>query len=62
MMAEAIPAAAAWLQEVPPRALVVGMAIAYLLSFAGLVFAYLSYRRRRGDRGRREHKQDKGQK
>jgi len=39
---------AVWLQEVAPRALLLGMTIAYLLCFAGLVVAYLSYRRRRG--------------
>lgn len=36
-----------WLQQVPPRVLVFGMTIAYVLCFAGLIFAYLSYRRRR---------------
>ena len=34
------------LQGVPPRALVMAMALSYLLCFAGMTFAYLSYRRR----------------
>jgi hypothetical protein len=46
MTAEPILAAFLWLQEVPPRALLMGMTLAYLLCFAGLLFAYLSYRRR----------------
>lgn len=50
MTAEPTLAAFLWLQEVPPRALLMGMTIAYLLCFAGLLFAYLSYRRRRKSR------------
>lgn len=57
MTAEATLAAVLWLQEVPPRALLMGMSIAYLLCFAGLLFAYLSYRRRRsGDKRKEEDK------
>jgi len=36
-----------WLQQVPPRALVLAMALSYVLCFAGMLFAYLAYRRRR---------------
>lgn len=51
MIASAVPTALLWLQGLPPRALVLGMTIAYLMCFAGLVFAYLNYRRRRsGDK------------
>ena len=35
------------LQTVPPRALIVAMLISYTLCFAGMIFAYLSWRRRR---------------
>ena len=34
------------LQAVPPRALVMAMTLAYALCFAGMLFAYLSYRRK----------------
>lgn len=54
MMADPAYAALLWLQEVPPRALLMGMTIAYLLCFAGLLFAYLSWRRRSSDRARRK--------
>jgi hypothetical protein len=40
------------LQEVPPRALIVAMLISYTLCFAGMIFAYLSWRRRRRDAGK----------
>lgn len=43
-----------WLQQVPPQALVFGMTIAYVLCFAGLIFAYLNYRRRHRDKGDKE--------
>jgi hypothetical protein len=36
-----------WLQGVPARALVLAMTLSYALCFLGLLFAYLSYRRRR---------------
>ena len=47
--------AALLLQGVPPRALVLAMTLAYALCFAGMLFAYLSYRRRqtRGDGGKK---------
>jgi hypothetical protein len=34
------------LQAVPPRALVMAMTLAYTLCFAGMLFAYLAYRRK----------------
>lgn len=52
----ALATLATWLflQQVPPRALVLGMTIAYVLCFAGLIFAYLNYRRRHRDKGDKE--------
>ncbi len=35
------------LQAVPPRALVLAMALSYVLCCAGMLFAYLAYRRRK---------------
>ena len=49
-----------WLQAAPPRALVLAMTLSYALCFAGMIFAYLSYRRRRQGGERKdegEHKQ-----
>lgn len=34
------------LQGVPPRALVLAMMLSYAMCFAGLIFAYVNYRRR----------------
>lgn len=31
-------------------AVVIGMSVAYVASFMGMLFAYLAYRRRRGER------------
>lgn len=36
------------LQEVPPHALVLAMLLSYALGFAGMILAYLNYRKRRG--------------
>lgn len=45
------------LQNVPPRALVLAMALSYVLCGAGMLFAYLAYRRRkRIERQRDEEK------
>jgi H+/gluconate symporter-like permease len=38
-------------------AVVIGMSVAYIASFAGMLFAYLSYRKRKKQS---EHKNDKG--
>jgi predicted Na+-dependent transporter len=38
--------AAILLQGVPPRALVMAMLLSYFMCFAGMIFAYLNYRRR----------------
>jgi len=35
------------LQGVPPRALVFAMLLSYVMCFAGLIFAYVNYRRRK---------------
>jgi hypothetical protein len=44
---EMIHTGAVWfLQGVPPRALVMAMTLAYALCFAGMIFAYITYRRR----------------
>lgn len=42
----AIVPAALLLQGVPPRALVLAMLLSYAMCFAGLIFAYVNYRRR----------------
>ena len=40
-------AGAVWiLQQAPARALVLAMTLAYVLCFAGMIFAYITYRRR----------------
>jgi len=45
---EMLHTGAVWfLQGVPPRALVMAMTLAYALCFAGMIFAYITYRRRR---------------
>ena len=35
------------LQGVPPRALVLAMLLSYVMCFAGLIFAWVNYRRRK---------------
>jgi hypothetical protein len=37
---------AAMLQQASARSLVFAMALAYVMCFAGLIFAYINYRRR----------------
>ena len=37
---------AAWLAGVPPSALIFAMLLSYTLCFAGMTFAWLSYRKR----------------
>jgi hypothetical protein len=37
---------AAWLAGVPPSALIFAMLLSYALCFAGMTFAWLSYRKR----------------
>lgn len=39
------------LQAVPPSALVLAMALAYLLGFSGMLLAWLNYRKRKGGKG-----------
>jgi len=36
------------LQEVPPQGLVFAMLLSYALGFAGMLLAYLNYRKRKG--------------
>jgi len=36
------------LQEVPPQGLLLAMLISYALGFAGMLLAYLNYRKRKG--------------
>jgi hypothetical protein len=43
----AIPILALILQEVPPQGLVLAMLISYALGFAGMLLAYLNYRKRK---------------
>ena len=44
--------AAVLLQGVPPRALVLAMLLSYVMCFAGLIFAYVNYRRRQKTQGK----------
>ena len=45
-------------QGVPPHALVLAMLLSYALGFAGMLLAYLNYRKRRGhDKSRGKDKQ-----
>ena len=43
----AMPIPALLLQEVPPAGLVLAMLISYALGFAGMLLAYLNYRKRK---------------
>ena len=47
MSAPLAPAFAILLQGVPPRALVLAMLLSYTMCFAGLIFAYVNYRKRK---------------
>lgn len=42
------------LQGVPPKALVFAMLLSYVMCFAGLIFAYLNYRRRKRKQQQRD--------
>lgn len=55
-MMAALAMVALLLQEVPPRALVLAMVLSYVLCSAGMLFAYLSYRRRK--RAQRDHRSE----
>ncbi len=44
----AAPILALWLQGVPPKALIFAMLLSYALGFAGMLLAYLNYKKRGG--------------
>ncbi len=43
----ALPNVSLILQEVPPQGLVFAMLLSYALGFAGMILAYLNYRKRK---------------
>ncbi len=53
-MNSAVPLAVFLAQSVPPQALVLAMLLSYALGFAGMLLAYLNYRKRRGRDASRE--------
>lgn len=54
---EGITTFAAWFAGVPPSALIFAMLLSYTLCFAGMTFAWLSYRKRQ--RKSRESEREK---
>jgi hypothetical protein len=51
--------AAIWLQGAAPRALVLAMLLSYVMCFAGMLFAYVHYRRRLRDQSKKENTERK---
>jgi len=51
---DGMSAFAFWLAGVPPSALIFAMLLSYTLCFAGLTFAWLSYRKRQRKGSERE--------
>ena len=57
-MSAALPVAfVLLLQGVPPRALVLAMLLSYVMCFAGLIFAYVNYRKRKKKEAEQDHKE-----